>query len=36
MMLSQMPDEIAGEKVDPERLYDGVNVLLYLQVCNSF
>ncbi|KAK2974078.1 hypothetical protein RJ640_015748 [Escallonia rubra] len=32
LMLSQMPTEIAGEKVDVQRLYDGVNVLLYLQV----
>ncbi|KAK2965253.1 hypothetical protein RJ640_015751, partial [Escallonia rubra] len=31
LMLSQMPTEIAGEKVDVQRLYDGVNVLLYLQ-----
>ncbi|XP_057764021.1 dammarenediol II synthase-like [Salvia miltiorrhiza] len=31
LMLSQMPTEIAGEKADVERLYDGVNVLLYLQ-----
>ncbi|KAI7999662.1 Dammarenediol II synthase [Camellia lanceoleosa] len=31
LTLSQMPPEIAGEKADVERLYDVVNVLLYLQ-----
>ncbi|XP_058208037.1 dammarenediol II synthase-like [Rhododendron vialii] len=31
LLLSQMPSEIAGEKADVERLYDAVNVLLYLQ-----
>nr|AAS01523.1 putative beta-amyrin synthase [Centella asiatica] len=31
LALSQMPEEIAGEKADVERLYDAVNVLLYLQ-----
>ncbi|KAL0352852.1 UNVERIFIED_CONTAM: Dammarenediol II synthase [Sesamum angustifolium] len=31
LLLSQMPTEIAGEKADVERLYDAVNVLLYLQ-----
>ncbi|KAI3739629.1 hypothetical protein L2E82_30039 [Cichorium intybus] len=31
LALSQMPEEIAGEKPDNERLYDAVNVLLYLQ-----
>ncbi|KVI00819.1 Prenyltransferase/squalene oxidase [Cynara cardunculus var. scolymus] len=31
LALSQMPEEIAGEKADNERLYDAVNVLLYLQ-----
>ena len=30
-MLSQMPTEISGKKADVERLYDAVNVLLYLQ-----
>lgn len=32
LFLSQMPSEISGEKADAERLYDAVNVLLYLQV----
>ncbi|XP_051128400.1 dammarenediol II synthase-like isoform X3 [Andrographis paniculata] len=31
LLLSQMPNEIAGEKPDVERLYEAVNVLLYLQ-----
>nr|GFD48462.1 dammarenediol II synthase-like [Tanacetum cinerariifolium] len=31
LALSQLPHEIAGEKADVERLYDAVNVLLYLQ-----
>ncbi|XP_052181057.1 dammarenediol II synthase-like [Diospyros lotus] len=31
LILSQMPTEIAGEKADTERIYDAVNVLLYLQ-----
>lgn len=31
LALSQLPQEIAGEKADVERLYDAVNVLLYLQ-----
>ncbi|CAA3015858.1 dammarenediol II synthase-like [Olea europaea subsp. europaea] len=31
LLLSQMPTEIAGEKADVERLYEAVNVLLYLQ-----
>ncbi|KAL8468497.1 hypothetical protein ACS0TY_031635 [Phlomoides rotata] len=31
LLLSQMPSEISGEKVDVERLYEAVNVLLYLQ-----
>ncbi|KAF5962130.1 hypothetical protein HYC85_003339 [Camellia sinensis] len=31
LILSQMPLEIAGEKANIERLYDAVNVLLYLQ-----
>ncbi|KAL0337468.1 UNVERIFIED_CONTAM: Dammarenediol II synthase [Sesamum calycinum] len=31
LLLSQMPTEIVGEKADVERLYDAVNVLLYLQ-----
>ncbi|CAL5346326.1 unnamed protein product [Camellia sinensis] len=32
LILSQMPLEIAGEKANIERLYDAVNVLLYLQI----
>ncbi|KAI3824576.1 hypothetical protein L1987_06039 [Smallanthus sonchifolius] len=31
LLLSQMPDEISGEKVDKQRLYDAVNFLLYVQ-----
>ncbi|GJW57347.1 dammarenediol II synthase-like protein [Tanacetum coccineum] len=31
LLLSQMPKEIAGEKVDVCRLYEAVNVLLYMQ-----
>jgi hypothetical protein len=32
LVCSQMPKDLAGEKADVERLYDAVNVLLYLQV----
>ncbi|KAA8519488.1 hypothetical protein F0562_013744 [Nyssa sinensis] len=31
LLLSQMPPEMAGEKADVQRLYEAVNVLLYLQ-----
>ncbi|GJX50938.1 dammarenediol II synthase-like protein [Tanacetum coccineum] len=31
LLLSQMSDEISGEKVDDQRLYDAVNFLLYVQ-----
>ena len=31
LLLSQIPEELSGEKVDDERLYEAVNVLLYLQ-----
>ncbi|XP_073030877.1 dammarenediol II synthase-like [Primulina eburnea] len=31
LLLSQMPTEISGEKPDVERLYEAVNVILYLQ-----
>ncbi|GKC00085.1 dammarenediol II synthase-like protein [Tanacetum coccineum] len=31
LLLSQMPEEISGEKADNERLYEAVNVLLYSQ-----
>lgn len=33
LLLSMMPTEIVGEKMEPERLYDSVNILLSLQVC---
>ncbi|CDP05547.1 unnamed protein product [Coffea canephora] len=32
LRFSEMPQEIAGEKADVERLYDAVNICLYLQV----
>ena len=32
LLLSQMPPESVGDKADVERLYDAVDVLLYLQV----
>ncbi|KAF8037356.1 hypothetical protein BT93_B0309 [Corymbia citriodora subsp. variegata] len=35
LLLSMMPPEIVGEKMKPERLYDAVNVLLYLQSKNG-
>lgn len=31
-----MPPEIVGEKMEPEKLYDAVNVILSLQVINEF
>nr|AAM23264.1 beta-amyrin synthase [Glycine max] len=31
LLLSMLPPEIVGEKMEPERLYDSVNVLLSLQ-----
>ncbi|ESW07865.1 hypothetical protein PHAVU_010G165100 [Phaseolus vulgaris] len=31
LLLSTLPQEIVGEKMEPERLYDSVNVLLSLQ-----
>ncbi|KAI3824568.1 hypothetical protein L1987_06031 [Smallanthus sonchifolius] len=31
LLLSQIPEEISGEKADNERLYEAVNALLYLQ-----
>ncbi|XP_059665419.1 dammarenediol II synthase-like [Cornus florida] len=31
LLLSQMPPEIAGEKIDVKRLHEAVNILLYLQ-----
>ncbi|KAJ8447596.1 hypothetical protein Cgig2_031209 [Carnegiea gigantea] len=35
LMLSTMPLEVVGEKMDPERLYDSVNILLSLQSQNG-
>jgi len=32
LLLSMLPEEIVGEKLEPERLYDSVNFLLSLQV----
>ncbi|KAI7725176.1 hypothetical protein M8C21_009795, partial [Ambrosia artemisiifolia] len=31
LLLSEMPEEISGERVDNERLYEAVNFLLYVQ-----
>ena len=31
-----MPPEVVGEKMEPERLFDAVNILLYLQVRINF
>ncbi|KAK1392036.1 Terpene cyclase/mutase family member [Heracleum sosnowskyi] len=35
LLLSQMPEEIAGHKADVERLHDAIDVLLYLQSPDS-
>ncbi|XP_027114474.2 beta-amyrin synthase-like isoform X1 [Coffea arabica] len=35
LLFSTMPPEIVGEKVEPERLYDAVNILLSLQSKNG-
>ncbi|KAK6911168.1 Squalene cyclase, N-terminal [Dillenia turbinata] len=35
LLLSMMPPEIVGEKMEPERLYDSVNVLLSFQSKNG-
>ncbi|KAK9281096.1 hypothetical protein L1049_003989 [Liquidambar formosana] len=35
LLFSMMPPEIVGEKMEPERLYDSVNVLLSLQSKNG-
>ncbi|KAL6144348.1 hypothetical protein ACLB2K_055042 [Fragaria x ananassa] len=35
LLLSMMPSETVGEKMEPERLYDSVNVLLSLQSKNG-
>ena len=32
LLLSMLPSEIVGKKMEPERLYDSVNVILSLQV----
>ncbi|ESW19794.1 hypothetical protein PHAVU_006G156000 [Phaseolus vulgaris] len=35
LLLSMLPEEIVGEKLEPERLYDSVNFLLSLQSKNG-
>ncbi|KAF8032388.1 hypothetical protein BT93_D1336 [Corymbia citriodora subsp. variegata] len=35
LLFSQMPPEIVGEKVEPKRLYEAVNILLSLQSKNG-
>ncbi|XP_044490529.1 beta-amyrin synthase-like [Mangifera indica] len=35
LFFSMMPPEIVGEKMEPERLYDSVNILLSLQTKNG-
>nr|XP_017234765.1 PREDICTED: dammarenediol II synthase-like isoform X1 [Daucus carota subsp. sativus]XP_017234838.1 PREDICTED: dammarenediol II synthase-like isoform X2 [Daucus carota subsp. sativus] len=35
LLLSQLPEEIAGQKADVERLHDAIDVLLYLQSPDS-
>ncbi|XAR69578.1 Beta-amyrin synthase [Bertholletia excelsa] len=35
LMLSRLPPEIVGEKLEPEQLYDAVNVILSLQSKNG-
>ncbi|RXH88982.1 hypothetical protein DVH24_000581 [Malus domestica] len=35
LLLSMMPPELVGEKMEPERLYDAVNVLISLQSKNG-
>ncbi|XP_010531953.1 PREDICTED: camelliol C synthase-like isoform X3 [Tarenaya hassleriana] len=35
LMLSTMPSDIVGPKMDPERLYDSVNIILSLQSKNG-
>ncbi|KAJ8768182.1 hypothetical protein K2173_021122 [Erythroxylum novogranatense] len=35
LLLSQMPTELVGEKMETERLYDAVNVILSLQSSNG-
>ncbi|KAK2988295.1 hypothetical protein RJ640_011966 [Escallonia rubra] len=36
LVLSQMPPEMVGQKTDRERLFEAVNVLLYLQASTLF
>lgn len=31
LLLSMLPPEIVGDKMEPERLYDSINILLSLQ-----
>ncbi|XP_075664093.1 beta-amyrin synthase-like isoform X1 [Castanea sativa] len=35
LLFSMMPPEVVGEKMEPERLFDAVNILLYLQSKNG-
>ncbi|CAI9105313.1 OLC1v1004210C1 [Oldenlandia corymbosa var. corymbosa] len=35
LLFSMMPPEVVGKKLEPERLYDAVNILLYLQSKNG-
>ncbi|KAM4113401.1 hypothetical protein ACJW30_05G218000 [Castanea mollissima] len=35
LLFSMMPPEIVGEKMEPEQLFDAVNILLYLQSKNG-
>ncbi|KAM3701920.1 hypothetical protein ACB098_05G211900 [Castanea mollissima] len=35
LLFSMMPLEVVGEKMEPERLFDAVNILLYLQSKNG-
>ncbi|KAL3743704.1 hypothetical protein ACJRO7_018900 [Eucalyptus globulus] len=35
LLFSQMPQEMVGEKVEPKRLYDAVNIILSLQSKNG-
>ncbi|KAM3749832.1 hypothetical protein ACB098_05G216200 [Castanea mollissima] len=35
LLFSTMPSEVVGEKMEPERFFDAVNILLYLQSKNG-
>ncbi|XP_050289368.1 beta-amyrin synthase-like isoform X1 [Quercus robur] len=35
LLFSMMPPKVVGEKMEPERLFDAVNILLYLQSKNG-